>query len=84
MWVIWDDSKRVVFWLLNLIIKDDFLFHLGKNQKMFVRYLFFERDSFADVLGFFIYVEIYIMKSAPSTLFIRTWVSKLQTDVCQR
>ena len=49
-----------------------------------MRYLFSERDSFADVLGFFIYIEIYIMKSAPSTLFVRTWVSKLQTDVCQR
>ena len=53
-----------------------------------MRYLFFERDSFADVLGFFIYVEIYIVKSTPSIismmLLIRTWVSKLQTDVCQR
>ena len=53
-----------------------------------MRYLFFERDSFADVLGFFIYIEVYIMKSAPSTfsmmLFVRTWVSKMQTDVCHR
>ena len=64
------------FWLLNLIIKDDFLFHLGKDQKCFVRFLSFERDSFADVLGFFIYIEIYIVKNAPSTfsmmLFVRT------------
>ena len=53
-----------------------------------MRYLFFERDSFADVLGFFIYIEMYIVKNAPSTfsvmLFVRTWVSIMQTDVCQR
>ena len=68
------------FQLLNLIINDDFLFYLGKDQNALCASSLFERDSFADVLGFFVYIEIYIVKNAPSTFFMMLFVRTLSID----